>query len=174
MEIILCYSDVSVYILQLMPSGQITPSITFYNVYKLSLMASRQMTPNITFNKSKKPHSRFRNWLYFTLLPVYLFSLDSTYTPDTHSAIHKKLIRLFRIIFIPSNFFYFRPPDHVISMERLALNFRCQCTQQKLQSICAVLTFDPQLKKILTFSVYKGNNKITELRTIFQRESQNS
>ena len=51
---------------------------------------------------------------------------------------------------------------------------RCQCTQQKLQSICAVklvsdpfvvimnnkislkcavLTFDPQLKKILTFSV---------------------
>ena len=61
MEIILCYSDVSVYILKLMPSGQITPSITFYNVYKLSLMPSRQMTPNITFNKSKKPHSRFRN-----------------------------------------------------------------------------------------------------------------
>jgi hypothetical protein len=30
---------------------------------------------------------------------------------------------------------------------------RCQCTQQKLQSICAVLTFDPQLKRILTFSV---------------------
>jgi hypothetical protein len=48
---------------------------------------------------------------------------------------------------------YFRPPDHVISMEFLVLNFRCQCTQQKLQSICAVLTFDPQLKKILTFSV---------------------
>ena len=33
------------------------------------------------------------------------------------------------------------------------MNFRCQCTQQKLQSMCAVLTFDPQLKKILTFSV---------------------
>ena len=48
---------------------------------------------------------------------------------------------------------FFRPPDHVISMELLALNFRCQCTQQKLQSICAVLTFDPQLKKILTCSV---------------------
>jgi hypothetical protein len=29
----------------------------------------------------------------------------------------------------------------------------CQCTQHKLQSICAVLMFDPQLKKILTFSV---------------------
>jgi hypothetical protein len=48
---------------------------------------------------------------------------------------------------------YFRPPNHVISMELLALKFWCQCTQQKLQSICAVLTFDPQLKKILTFSV---------------------
>ena len=33
------------------------------------------------------------------------------------------------------------------------MNFRCQCTQQKLQSICAVLTFDPQLKKSLAFSV---------------------
>ena len=33
------------------------------------------------------------------------------------------------------------------------MNSRCQYTQQKLQSICAVLTFDPQLKKILTFSV---------------------
>ena len=38
-------------------------------------------------------------------------------------------------------------------MECSALNFRCQCTQQKLQSVCAVLTFDHQLKKILTFSV---------------------
>jgi hypothetical protein len=63
------------------------------------------------------------------------------------------LIRLFRIISIQSKFCYFRLPDHVISMELLALNFRCQCTQQKLQSIFAVLTFDPQLKKILTFSV---------------------
>jgi hypothetical protein len=33
------------------------------------------------------------------------------------------------------------------------LNFRCQYTQQKFQSICAVLTFDPQLKKILAFCV---------------------
>jgi hypothetical protein len=66
---------------------------------------------------------------------------------DTHS------IRLSRIIFIPSKFCYFRPPDHVILMAIQALDFRCQCTQQKLQSICAVLMFDPQLKKILTFSV---------------------
>ena len=34
-----------------------------------------------------------------------------------------------------------------------SIGFRCQGTQYKLQSICAVLTFDPQLKKILTFSV---------------------
>jgi hypothetical protein len=66
---------------------------------------------------------------------------------------HFNWIRLFRIISIPSKFCYFRLPDHVISMELLALYFRCQCTQQKLQLICAVLTFDPQLKKILTFSV---------------------
>jgi hypothetical protein len=62
-------------------------------------------------------------------------------------------MRLFRIISIPSKFCYFRPPDHVISMECSALNFWCQCTQQKLQTICTVLPFDHQLKKILTFSV---------------------
>jgi hypothetical protein len=55
-------------------------------------------------------------------------------------------IRLFRIISIPSKFCYFRLPDHVMSMECKALDFRCQYTQQKLQSTCAVLTFDPQLK----------------------------
>jgi hypothetical protein len=73
-------------------------------------------------------------------------------------SIHKKrerenTMRLVRIISIPSTFCYFRPPDHVISMECTALDFRCQCTQQKLQSICAVLTFDPQLNNILAFSV---------------------
>ena len=60
---------------------------------------------------------------------------------------------MFRFISIPSKFCYFRPPDHMISMEWSALNFRCQCIQQKLHSICAVLMFDPQLNKILTFSV---------------------
>ena len=44
-------------------------------------------------------------------------------------------IRLFRIISIPSKFCYFRLPDHVILMAMQALDFRCQCTQQKLQSI---------------------------------------
>jgi hypothetical protein len=51
------------------------------------------------------------------------------------------------------NILLFSSPDHVISMECTALDFRCQCTQQKLQSICAVLTFDPQLNNILAFSV---------------------
>ena len=60
---------------------------------------------------------------------------------------------MFRIISIPSKFCYFRLPDHVISMDQSALNFRCQYAKQKLQSICAVLTFDPQLKKIWAFSV---------------------
>ena len=83
-------------------------------------------------------------------------------------SIHKKrerekTIRLVRIISIPSTFYYFRPPDHVISMECTALDFRCQCTQKQLQSICAVLTFDPQLQNILAFSVkdrYQLNNFI--------------
>jgi hypothetical protein len=61
----------------------------------------------------------------------------------------QRLIRLFRIISIPSKFCYFRLPDHVILLVCKALDFRCQCTQQKLQSICTVLTFDPQLKKNL-------------------------
>jgi hypothetical protein len=47
------------------------------------------------------------------------------------------------IIIWPSSYYW----------ECIALDFRCQCTQQKLQSIRAVLTFDPQLKTILTFSV---------------------
>ena len=70
-----------------------------------------------------------------------------------HKCVDTIRLWLFRIISIPSKFCYFRPPDHMISMECKALDFRCQCIQQKLQSICAVLTFDPQLKKILTFSV---------------------
>ena len=61
-------------------------------------------------------------------------------------------IPLFRIISILSKFYYFRPPDHGILMKCTALDFRCQCTQQQLKSICAVLAFDPQLKNILAFS----------------------
>jgi hypothetical protein len=61
------------------------------------------------------------------------------------------ILKVVKRVSIPSTFCYFRPPDYVISMECKALDFRRQCTQQKLQSICAVLTFGPQLKKILTF-----------------------
>ena len=35
---------------------------------------------------------------------------------------------------------YFRLPDHVILMKCSAPDFRCQCTQRKVQSICGVLT----------------------------------
>jgi hypothetical protein len=54
-------------------------------------------------------------------------------------------------------------------MECKALDFQCQCTQQKLQSIWAVLTFDPQLKKILTFSVkdrYQLPHYLSDIRNI--------
>ena len=81
-------------------------------------------------------------------------------------------IRLCRIISIPSKKNNFRPPDHVISMELLALNFPCQCTHHKLQLMCVVLTFDPQLKQILTFSVkdrYELNYLIVS-KTSMQRQ----
>jgi len=69
---------------------------------------------------------------------------------------HPPAIRFFPIISISSKKLYFRRPDHVISMECSAFNFRCQCTQQKLQSICAVLTFDPQHKKnVKLFYLYQ-------------------
>jgi len=45
---------------------------------------------------------------------------------------------LFRIISIPSTVCYFRLPDHVILIECQAVDFRCQCTQRKVQSICVV------------------------------------
>jgi hypothetical protein len=70
---------------------------------------------------------------------------------DHHCFNYLFIIRMFRMISIPSNFFYFRSPDNVILMAMQALDFRCQCTQQNLQSICAVLTFDFSLKKSLHF-----------------------
>ena len=83
--------------------------------------------------------------LYIEYWPFYQPCISMKYLTQS--------IRLVRIIYIPSKFYYFRPLDHVISMESNALDFRCQCTQQKFQSICAVLTFDPQLKQILKFSI---------------------
>jgi hypothetical protein len=80
-----------------------------------------------------------------------------------------KSIQLFRIISIPSKFCYFRPPDRMISMECTALDFQCQCTQQKLQSISAVLSFDPQLKNILTFSVKDRYQLKLKLFYLYQR-----
>ena len=81
--------------------------------------------------------------LYFISFENLLYQLIALYQIKLNQVIILFLITvivypntLFRIISIPSKFCYFRPPDHVISMEHLALNFRCQCTQQKLQSIC--------------------------------------
>ena len=65
----------------------------------------------------------------------------------THSTKHDRQCGCFESFPFCQKICYFRPPDHVILMECKALDFRCQCIQQKFLSICAVLTFDPQLKK---------------------------
>jgi hypothetical protein len=49
----------------------------------------------------------------------------------------------------------------------IALDFRCQCTQKKLQSICAVLTFDHQLKKNL--SIFCKRQISIKLFYLYQR-----
>jgi hypothetical protein len=48
-----------------------------------------------------------------------------------------------------------------------ALDFRCRCTRQKLQSICAVLTFDLQLKKI--FNIFCKRQILIKLFYLYQR-----
>jgi hypothetical protein len=77
-------------------------------------------------------------------------------------------IRLFRIISSPSKLSYFRPQDHVTWMDCKALDFQCQCTQQKFQSICAVLAFDRELSifyerkiSIKLFYLYQNFNAET-------------
>ena len=82
---------------------------------------------------------------------------------------HPPAIRFFRIISIPSKILYFRPPDHVISMECSALNCRCQCTQQKLQLMCAVLTFDPQY---IFFSIFCKGQISIKLFYLYQTSMQ--
>jgi hypothetical protein len=95
----------------------------------------------VWFPPSIKLTSPFQRWhnigLYFVIIKILLCQLS---------------IRLFRIISIPSKFCYFRLPDHVISMECLALNFRCQCTQQKLQwwFKCQVFGVKYEACKLLT------------------------
>jgi hypothetical protein len=74
---------------------------------------------------------------------------------------------LFLIISIPSNFCYFRPSDHVISMECSALNFWCQCTQQKLQTIYSFQSVPlwPQKDDVFHFS--KFNVSLNSVNTSF-------
>ena len=109
------------------------------------------------YNKLNSSHPPFSDMLWHyernlvntisdLVIIIYFDSFDGT-ERMFRVYVEFNLIRLLRIIFIPSKFCYFRPPEHVISMECKALDFWCECTQQKLQSICAVLTFDPQLKK---------------------------
>ena len=93
-------------------------------------------------------------WRHFKFTFIFFFTVFTEY-----------LIRLFRIISIP--FYYFHPPDHMILMAIQALDFRCQCTQHKLQSICAVLTFDPQLSKNL--NIFCKRQISIKLSYLYQR-----
>jgi hypothetical protein len=83
------------------------------------------------------------------------------------------LIRLFRIMFIPTTFHLFRVLTSEMLSRRLPVftlllwDFPCQCTQQKLQSICAVLTFDPQLKKNL--NIFCKRQISIKLFSLYQR-----
>jgi hypothetical protein len=120
-------------------------SLLFYLVYFITLVYITSYY-NTNLIKISSPHLP-RFFFFFCLAAAWEAKHKLSKCGDLIS------IRLFQIISIPSKFCYFHPPDHVISMECTTLDFRCQCTQQKLQSICAVLTFDPQLNNILTFSV---------------------
>jgi hypothetical protein len=55
-----------------------------------------------------------------------------------------------------SKFHYFRPLNHINSMECCALDYRCQYTQQQLQSICAVLSFD--IRILITPVVFSNSS----------------
>jgi hypothetical protein len=120
------------------------------------IMINHKYWPILSYNNSHNTGiilEQFYKWMSGRLRFIVG---DTSELKSRHTCLcaeNTQAIRLFRIISIPSKFGYFRPPDHMILIDCSALNFRCQCTQQKLQSICAVLTFDPELKKILTFSV---------------------
>ena len=60
---------------------------------------------------------------------------------------------MIRIISILSKFCYFCPPDHWFRWNSWHWTSGVNVHNKNSQSICAVLTFDPQLNKILTFSV---------------------
>ena len=60
----------------------------------------------------------------FILMMIILYGLLTTCTLNTNQIplnkqlhIYTRAIQLFQIISIPSKFCYFRPPDHVISMD---------------------------------------------------------
>jgi hypothetical protein len=78
---------------------------------------------------------------------------------------------LFRIISIPSKCRYVLPPDHVISMELLALNFRCQCTQHATKTpiyMCRFNVRSSTLKNLNMFCKRQISIKLFYLHQRFQ------
>ena len=72
--------------------------------------------------------------------------------PNCLRRVTRSLIRLFGIISIPSTFCYFPPPDHVISMGLLALNFRCQMYTTKTPiDVCRFNIRSSTLKNLSIF-----------------------
>ena len=81
----------------------------------------------------------------------------------------RSLIRLFRIISIPSKFCYFPPPDHVISMGLLALNFRCQMYTTKTSiDVCRFNVRSSTLKNLSIFCKKQISIKLFYLYQRFQ------
>ena len=78
---------------------------------------------------------------------------------------------MFRIISIPSKCRYVLPPDHVISMELLALNFRCQCTQHATKTpiyMCRFNVRSSTLKNLNMFCKRQISIKLFYLHQRFQ------
>ena len=89
--------------------------------------------------------------------------------PNCLRRVTRSLIRLFRIISIPSKFCYFPPPDHVISMGLLALNFRCQMYTTKTSiDVCRFNVRSSTLKNLSIFCKKQISIKLFYLYQRFQ------
>jgi hypothetical protein len=81
----------------------------------------------------------------------------------THSSMFQFIVLLFYNIVI-------------IHVADLLIMF-CFCNKYfLLMNICLIFVpyYLPKIQSCIIYKVHKGNNKITKLRTILQRESQNS
>ena len=107
-----------------------------YTMVPISLDFPFLITPNFGFD--------IRQRLFIQYWPFYQPCISMKYLTQS--------IRLFRIISYSVKMLLFssaRSHDYSDGMQCIG---RCQCTQQKLQSICAVLAFDPQLICIKNFN----------------------